>query len=584
MRFILRVFVPTALGAFLVSCGGDDTVSPDQGADEYLGSLPGWREYSPPAADHDEQGNPEPPVIHVGDDGKKYGCITRAASLTRTPEDVVIYSPDSEILYLGSLLEGDGYVGGIGTLQELPIRQRTPLTISIDLLLANNTRVVPNPDLASVNQAIGELIDAATQAGHVAGSSIVFDQRTSHSVRQSALSLGLSARYMGASVSSQLETSQSVETSTLQAYFLHRMFTTSMTLPQTPGELFSEDFTEARLNEQVQLGRIGPDNVPAYVSSITWGRMFVVTMTSTFSESRMRAALNASYDTALYGGEVSAEAREVLQHAETEIKVVTIGGSAAAVQGMLISGNLADYFSQDEPLTSAVPISYTVRSLSDNAIAHVSETVNYEIPVCMGTLYLDDEVEWTAALNQMGATVHRLDSTDDNLNLANEVSLGATGQVGVGPTMTFPAAATGFLTPFQARAPNWTDISAHSAQWSGFVCRDQEVAGGERLISVGDVDNYENDDFELSADPPAGLSVFGLGITIYDNEVEAGENIRVYDEDDVLLDEFIPLGPDRGYRFVGIVSAVPISRFHFDENSGGDDIGVRDFRVGAIAW
>ena len=53
-------------------------------------------------------------------------------------------------MWLGSLLQGDGYVNGLGSLKELPIRERAPLTIFIDLLGTGITQTIESPDAASV--------------------------------------------------------------------------------------------------------------------------------------------------------------------------------------------------------------------------------------------------------------------------------------------------------------------------------------------------------------------------------------------------------------------------------------------------
>jgi hypothetical protein len=205
----------------LAGCGSDDPVKIEPAADidSYLANLPDWEEFAPLAQIGDVQvGAPTEEQMNAG--GRDYDCMTTTYDLTQTPEEIVTYDPDSEILWLGALLQGKGYVGGIGSLQELPIRQRAPLAVSIDLLTGDNTKTVENPTGATVGSAIGELIQAATDAGHRAGSSIFFDQKETYNLQQSALELGFSARYMGASVSSQLEYDQSFEEHTLTAYYI----------------------------------------------------------------------------------------------------------------------------------------------------------------------------------------------------------------------------------------------------------------------------------------------------------------------------------------------------------------------------
>jgi hypothetical protein len=160
------------------------------------------------------------------------------------------------------------------------------------------------------------------------------------------------------------------------------MFTVSVELPQTPAAFFGSRFTQAALKEQADLGRIGPDNLPIYVSSVVFGRMLLFTFSSDASAEDIQGALQLAYEGAATGvsAEVNSRYRKVL--ASAQIQVVTVGGSADDALALIRSGKLRDYFRADAPLTSARAISYTLRSLGDNAIAAVSETTRYEVTEC----------------------------------------------------------------------------------------------------------------------------------------------------------------------------------------------------------
>jgi hypothetical protein len=364
----------------LAGCGSDDPMAPTVAADVdgYIKSLPSWDAFSPP--------RPSENLLLAGPadttetyDNLEYNCNVSSYSITETPRDIVVFSPDAEIMWLGALLQGDKYAGGLGSLGELPVRQRAPLKVFVDLLTDDVTRTVSNPDPSTVASAIGELIQEATDNGHVSGSNIDFDQKTTHSLEQAALDLGISDNYLGTQVESSLSYNRAVNENTLTAYFIQKMFTVSVVLPQTPGEVFSETFTDERLNEQVSLGRIGPDNLPTYISSVVYGRMLMLTMTSTHSVEDMRAALSASRE-GIGSGSVSGSHLQVLD--ESRLQVTTVGGVDDGVESLITSGNLKDYFAADAPLTSARPLSYTVRNLGDNSIAKVSETTVYNINSC----------------------------------------------------------------------------------------------------------------------------------------------------------------------------------------------------------
>lgn len=379
-RPMLLLLLVLAVSLTLGACSsGDDPVAPAPAPadlDGFFASLPAWDAYSPTMPDADEPlGAPVMEEVTIED--VEYNETTTPYSITRTPEKVVTLNPDVEALWVGSLLQGDGYVGGIGSLQELPIRQRAPLTVAVDLLTGDNTQTVTDPDQASVNQAIGELIQAAHDAGHTAGSDIYFTKETTHSLDQASIKMGISASYMGATIKSSLEASMSSEMRTVTAYFVQNMFTASMVLPQTPNEVFSDAFDEDRLAEQVDRGRMGPDNLPVYVSSITYGRILIFTFSSTAMENEITATLNAVYNGGQFGGELAAEYQEILEHAE--ISVVAVGGDAEHALGLIRTNNLSEFFDSDAAITSAKPISYTVRNLAENTIARVSETTEYSL-------------------------------------------------------------------------------------------------------------------------------------------------------------------------------------------------------------
>lgn len=389
MRNLLLLFLLSMTILTLSACGGgggsngDAAAGGDAGGevladmDGYLATLPNWEEFTPLLDDFDAPlGEPTQEEETVGD--KVYNCTSTNYSMTRTPDKIVTLNPDVEVLWPGALLQGSGYVGGIGSLDELPIRQRSPMTISIDLLTEGNTATVDSPNLASVNQAVGSLIQAASDAGHRAGSKIFFNQVDYHSLAEASLNAGFSANYYDVTVKANLEASASAEQSTVMAVYTQQMFTVSVELPQTPGTFFSNELTEDILQEQTDLNRIGPNNLPVFVSSITYGRTVVFSMTATATHAEIRAALDVA--AAGQGAELSDEQKLLLER--SEIKLVAIGGDATNAASVIRSGNFSNYFDADADLTTAKPISYTIRNLADNSTALVSETTEYNLREC----------------------------------------------------------------------------------------------------------------------------------------------------------------------------------------------------------
>ncbi len=576
-RIMVKLFFWTVLllsTVFLVNCSSDDdgtTAPPTESVDNYLTSLPSWTEFSPPLSDTEGEVGPTEANLEFLEDAP-YVCQVTPCSITATPEKIVTFNPNSEILYLGSLIQGQTYLGGLAAMEELPIRQRAPLTITIDIQFPDNSRTVDDPTVATVNQAVAELISTASDAGHVAGSALVYEEQTCHTLEQSMLKMGMSAHYLGASVSSQLQFDETLETHTIMAYFSQRMFTASMVLPQTPGALFSDAFNSDLLTEQIDLGRIGPSNLPVYVSNIVYGRIMIMTMTSTYSSSEMRAALEASYNQGLGGGTIDAEYETLLQSENTSFNIVAVGGEAQHAMDAITSGNLHDYFNSDAALGTAFPLSYTLRNLGDNSIAMVSETTTYNISECSDqivTIYDDYDLWHTALMGMEGVEVMLQETGGTELLDADEIDTVPGTDQSIGRDLTFAGANTGLPFDFELNSLN-----------ASFNYNDDEFSSSFfPMLSVGNVGSpdYPNDDFEIVIGPAnMGSEILAAGIWVGDSQHESGEFLRVYGEDGILLQELtadLPHGG--GYEFMGVISPVPLTRLYYNEHSGGDDICIR---------
>jgi len=378
-QMLLAILVAVVAGIAACSDSSPSGVrTASAGVNDYFVGLPSWESFSPFSPDLDIIVEPSFGTIE-GAQGTQYNCTTTPYSITSTPDKVVTLDPDANILWLGALLQGEGYKGGIGSLREWTVRERAPVKVSIDLLAGDNTRTVSNPDLASVNQAVGELVSMAAWEGHKGGSSVSFSQETQYSIKQAMLKLGISAGYASVSVKASLSASRTAAERTVTAYFVQKMFTASMVLPSEPGELFTNRFTPARLQEEEARGHVGPDNLPVYIANIVYGRILMFSFTSTSSITDIRAALAASFSS-IAGAEIAARYLDILNNAK--ISVVTIGGEGKNATALIQSGQLRDYFNADAALTSARPISYTIRNVGDNSIAKVTETTQYDLKEC----------------------------------------------------------------------------------------------------------------------------------------------------------------------------------------------------------
>jgi hypothetical protein len=400
VAIILSLVMGTML-FMLGSCEDKEEINKIEELNKYLEGLPTWKEFSPPLPDQSPtpKGEPDPMadvilnVEEIDDEGKvnilpniRYSCQVQPYTLTQNPKQIAMYSPDREILYPGALLQGKTHKDGLGSLLGLSIAERSPINVSIPGLANNdNFRTINQPNQATVDQAIGSMVGNAVLAGLSTPSTISFEMSTFHTEKQSALQMGLSGKYLGFSAKTTGDISKKQSETTITAQFYQKMYEVVVEPPQSPGHFFSKDFTAAKLEQQISLGRIGPDNLPVFVSNVVYGRMMMFSITSTASETDIRATLQAGYEGMGKKGNAHLDDKQKKILQSSEIKIASVGGNAQATLDMIKSGDWSQYFTNEAPLTSASPISYTFRNLGDNSIASVTETSEYNIRTCDAT-------------------------------------------------------------------------------------------------------------------------------------------------------------------------------------------------------
>ena len=368
---------------------------------DYLLSLPAW---PAPSADANAATGAAATTFPTGADNLKYKCTSTPYSLTKTPENIFSFNPTADVLWPGALVQGQSYKAG--TIEAFPITKRAPITVSIPtLLFAGNSEVVNNPSVATVEAAIGDIVGAAVTQGISASSSITYQQVTAYSTSQAELSLGLSAHYLGASVDVALDLSKSSDLHSVVGYFTENQFTVTVPQPSKPGEFFSADLTGDDLQAAVNNGQLGPTNLPVYVASVTYGRIMMFSITSRESTEAIQAALNAQYQGGVGGVAASAKYSQLMSDGSTTFKVVTVGGSAANAEEMILSGDPTSFFGHDPAISTAVPISYELRNLGNNSVAALSETTSYNVQTCVES---DNGAGANVLVTDQGATQQKL--------------------------------------------------------------------------------------------------------------------------------------------------------------------------------
>lgn len=402
-RTYLAAGAALAALASSLACGGgssDSTPEPSP-VDRYVASLQDWSAYSPTLPDEPAHavGDPGPAEIVTGVDPQTqeqidFRCVTTPYKIQDTPEELLVFdAPD--VVWPGALLQGSSFKRAVTTdgpnaVLPLTIAERTPITVSIPALMTSGNFREVVPSQATVANAIGEMIGAATTADVHTGSSPTFRVVSHDTDVQVAFETMGQAKFplegIPIRAGGSFDLGVGYDRSTVVAHYREKMFEAVVAPPQTPSAFFSAAFTQAKLDEQVQLGRIGPDNLPLYVSSVGYGRMFIFKLQSSRTSVELEWAMNAAVDLAKVGFDASVAAKVQTIFAGSDIRVAAVGGPFEANAAMIRSGDWRPYFDVTPRLDTAVPISYVFRSLKDNTVAKVTEMTTYGHRVCTPVL------------------------------------------------------------------------------------------------------------------------------------------------------------------------------------------------------
>jgi len=188
--------------------------------------------------------------------------------------------------------------------------------------------------------------------------------------------------------------------------------------------------------------------------------------------------------------------------------------------------------------------------------------------------FFTDESAWRAAVEK----VETFRTTGANVAMAAEVKAPPGRDASLGPVLTYTRSQTGLSWDFRLKM-----LEPGSGPGHGFVFNDTsnnpEVPPAFiNALAVGKGDQFEDDDWQVEI--TSGPKLFALGFDLCDNSSSEGESLSVYGSEGALLasTKVIPSGPHGTVAFVGVVSAAPITKIIFDEDRGGDDIAIADFR------
>ena len=316
----------------------------------------------------------EPQLENRVEDGVGFQVSKTPVKEERTIEDFVILNPNAGEIWPGNIVQYEGLKRGILNPVGLEFGERT---ITIDKLSDKPlgrplSKTISKAGYGNINHVLSQL---ALNLPQITAATMGKDIKKVHSLEHAKLEIGLGANWPSGSISGFFSEENFKEKTNLIISFSQSYFTVSAKRPDFPSEYF--EFGVFKPREIRARNYMGEGNPPCFVSSVTYGRRFIVHVSSSISEEKVNAALNVVVNFATSGGhlDLSAETKRVLNQSHT--RVLVVGGSASDAVEFIDQPNPETLIelvrkganiSKESP---GVPISYTVRFLSNNKTAAV---------------------------------------------------------------------------------------------------------------------------------------------------------------------------------------------------------------------
>lgn len=177
-------------------------------------------------------------------DSNVWRCTTERRSVVDAPEDYATFNPNAEVIYPGSLVQGNSLAGAT---PEPIVVERAAGTISIDIINGSQgvTASVDKVKRSSISQATNDIIEVNSG---VVPAAFTYKFSEVQSSRQMALEMGVNYSTLTTKVRADLSFSNNENHNRILVSFNQRFYTMSYDLPTSMEQVFAPSVTPAQLD------------------------------------------------------------------------------------------------------------------------------------------------------------------------------------------------------------------------------------------------------------------------------------------------------------------------------------------------
>lgn len=373
-----KLIIACALGLTWMACNKDEGVTPIQDFDNYDQVIDaGGPVEEPPAPSTEVVGET---LADEEQGGELWRCTSQRLKVgynSGGQGGFPQFNPNASVIYPGSLLQGKTLNKAT---PDVVAVERAGGTISIDILDGSPQSYfeVDKVTKSSITNASNAIIAGST--GTIPAN-MEFSYEKIQSKEQMAAALKVDYHNAFTEIEAKLSFSSDKEYNRTVVNLTQSYYTMSYDIPTSLDQVFAPSVRPKDLARY-----IGSGNPATYVSDVTYGRIYMLLIETTSTETEMDAAVNASFNGAVTGGGAEAEVSKLSSLQNLKVKLFAFGGEASST--LLTIGQagdlnkLTELLAEGSDIRTGKPISYVVRSVYNNQIVKVGLNTEYDVTNC----------------------------------------------------------------------------------------------------------------------------------------------------------------------------------------------------------
>ena len=318
---------------------------------------------------------------HV-EDGEEYLCTTETLKVEEAAggnSGFPLFNPNSSVVYPGSLLQGNSLNQATPNIIAV---KRSGGTISTDVFDGSiaPSFEVDEVKISSITEAANSII---RNSSGVVPANFEFSYDLIQSKREMALKMKAEYETKFTELEGKLEFSSDRSYNRMLITLNQSFYTLRFDIPTSTDQIFAPEVTPQDLERYV-----GPGNPAAYVSSVTYGRIYYMLIETTSSKTELEASVTASFSGLTTGGSGQVDYRKLEELNNIKVRVFAFGGEAGSTLrtiGETDLSQIVDLLAESTDITTGKAVSYVVRSVYDNQIVSVKLNTEYDVTNCTPT-------------------------------------------------------------------------------------------------------------------------------------------------------------------------------------------------------